>query len=493
MASATRVDIWDQSASLVGSEATTSLLDRGYSRGLKEVFDVEDVIIGTGGFGQVRVVKEKSSGVEYACKSIKKRLNVIHVSRQKQEQHLANIDREIRVLKLLKGTLSVVSLKGVWEDDEDVHIVMEYCRGGELYHGIGRQPYTEERVSVYMRSVLQTLVQCHSQKILHRDIKPGNFLLLTEEENSPLKAVDFGLAAFYDPDSLPRTDLGLDGTPWFMAPEVLNSETYPASDVWSAGVMCYQLLSGHLPFDDVKNRNSPSLSLIWRAILTEELSFKGSAWSKVSDEAKAFVKSLLEKDHTRRPTAREALKDQWLQSTFHAGTSRTLDSTIVQRIQRFAQANLLQRTILELIASELVKIRPVSLPDPTVRQQRMFGGSPSGSTVTDHDKSSAGSTPKEGSHHGGSHGGNLLLFPMSPVHERDMDVDVVNEQDGGGGSHGSQGKGVLSPSRRQQRGGEGGSGSVHGRREYWRAMRQASDLILHGTRMHGVFVWNSHV
>jgi serine/threonine protein kinase len=76
-------------------------------------------------------------------------------------------------------------------------------------------------------------------------------------------AADFGLAVFYTPDELPRTDLGLDGTAWYMAPEVLGSEVYPVSDVWSAGVMVYQLLSGYLPFDDKKNRNHASLSLIW--------------------------------------------------------------------------------------------------------------------------------------------------------------------------------------------------------------------------------------
>lgn len=69
-------------------------------------------------------------------------------------------------------------------------------------------------------------------------------MLLNEDVDSPLKAIDFGLATFFEPDKLPRTDLGLEGTPWFMAPEVLSSEVYPVSDVWSAGVMAYQLLSG---------------------------------------------------------------------------------------------------------------------------------------------------------------------------------------------------------------------------------------------------------
>ena len=106
-------------------------------------------------------------------------------------------------------------LKGVWEDDESVHIVMEYCKGGELYANLSKYgALTEAKVSMYMRSVLQTLAQCHSHRILHRDVKPGNFLLLSEEENSPLKAVDFGLAVIWEKDEQPAEDgtSGLDGT-----------------------------------------------------------------------------------------------------------------------------------------------------------------------------------------------------------------------------------------------------------------------------------------
>lgn len=449
-----RVDIYDTKI-----KNSSPVFDRGYPKGLQELFDLGPSL-GSGGFGEVRVAVEKNTGIEYACKSIKKLLDVTNVSPQKQEQHLLNIDREIKVLKLLKGTLSVVSFKGAWEDDRDIHIVMEYCRGGELYHSIGRQPYTEERVSVYMRSVLQTLAQCHSLRILHRDIKPGNFLLLTKEDDSPLKAVDFGLAVIYEKGDLPRRDLGLDGTPWFMAPEVIaDSETFPASDVWSAGVMCYQLLSGHLPFDDAKNRNSPSLSIVWKSILTEDLSFNGTIWSRVSDEAKGFVKKLLNKDPKVRPSASEALKDPWLQSTFHKGKPRTLDSTVVQRLQRFAQTNLLQRTILELVAAELLKLYPLSLPDPTVRHKRMLDAE-SNSSASPMSSSGCLSPPDDK---------QALLFPMSPIKGNQNMEDIEEDS--------------ISPSNRLKYGKnvQALSGSAHGRKDYWRAMRQASDYILHSS------------
>ena len=79
-----------------------------------------------------------------------------------------------------------------------------------------------------MRAVLRTLAQCHAQHILHRDIKPGNFMLLSGDDRAPLKAIDFGLAAPFDPEQLPRTDLGLEGTPWYMG------ECMHASACWDS-------------------------------------------------------------------------------------------------------------------------------------------------------------------------------------------------------------------------------------------------------------------
>jgi calcium-dependent protein kinase len=70
------------------------------------------------------------------------------------------------------------------------------------------------QVASFMRSVLRTIAVMHSHQILHRDIKPGNWMLLSSDVRSPMKAIDFGLAMPFDPDGLPLTHLGLEGTPW---------------------------------------------------------------------------------------------------------------------------------------------------------------------------------------------------------------------------------------------------------------------------------------
>lgn len=234
----------------------------GYPRTLHDDYVVGQ-LLGSGGNGTVHVVRNRTTGEEYACKSIPKALDPDKHSPAKVAGHLDAVHREVEVLTRLRGTLNVVALHEVLEDAHSVHLVMELCRGGELWHRIGDRHYSERTVASFMRAVLRTIAQCHSHNILHRDIKPGNFLMLHEGDRAPLKAIDFGLAVFFDPAQLPRSDLGLEGTPWFMAPEVLSSQVLPASDVWSAGVMAFQLLTGRFPYDDRTNPHNPALSQIW--------------------------------------------------------------------------------------------------------------------------------------------------------------------------------------------------------------------------------------
>eukprot|EP00891_Asterochloris_glomerata_P002541 jgi/Astpho2/2541/Aster-04254 len=309
-------------------------LDFGYSRELNNLYTIRE-LLGTGGNAVVRKVTEKQTGTELACKSLLKELKDAKSSTVKKAQHPFALRQEVTVLKRLSGSLNVARLQGVFEDDTHVHLVMELCRGGELIHAIGARHYSERTVASYMRAVLRTLAQCHTNHVLHRDVKPGNFMLADDSERAPLKAIDFGLAVPYEPEALPRSDLGLEGTPWYMAPEVLSSEVTPASDIWSAGVMAFQLLTGRFPFDDRRNPFNPSISKIWQAILTDRLDFKRSCWAGISDEAKNFVQQLLQRGPGDRPTAREALQHPWLRggTVEERSQGKPLSLSAVQRIQ----------------------------------------------------------------------------------------------------------------------------------------------------------------
>lgn len=73
-------------------------------------------------------------------------------------------------------------------------MVMELCEGGGILDRIKDGPFTEKRVAYIIRSILRFIAQCHAKGIIFRDVKPDNFLFLTQEEDSPVRATDFGLS-----------------------------------------------------------------------------------------------------------------------------------------------------------------------------------------------------------------------------------------------------------------------------------------------------------
>lgn len=90
-------------------------------------------------------------------------------------------------------------LQDVFEDDDNVHLVMELCSGGPILERVKAGKVSERDVASIIRSVLRFIAQCHSRGIIYRDVKPDNFLFLSNEPDSPIRATDFGLSIRYEP------------------------------------------------------------------------------------------------------------------------------------------------------------------------------------------------------------------------------------------------------------------------------------------------------
>ena len=121
--------------------------DLGYSRDFSSRFDTGEKL-GSGGNAVVLVVRDKRTRKSFACKSIQKRLEDPKLSESKISGHVASIKREIQVLKKLRGSLNVACLEEVYEDNSSVHLILDYCKGGELVHAIGTRHYSERTVRV---------------------------------------------------------------------------------------------------------------------------------------------------------------------------------------------------------------------------------------------------------------------------------------------------------------------------------------------------------
>ena len=330
--------------------------DFGLRRDLYDLYEVKSLDdedpIGSGSYGIVRRVVRKSDGKQFALKTIRKApWRQPPTSRTSVQYYHSKLRNELDVMRKIGSSLSVVYLYDSFEDNDAVHLLMDLCEGGELLSGIRRgRSYTEADAAELVRSVLRTAAQCHSRGIIFRDIKPDNFLFERDEPGSPLKATDFGLAGIIAPgERLTRRC----GTPSYMAPEVINRNYGEEADVWSCGVVAYQLLTGRLPFVDKVNQR-PNAKEVFRAILEDPADFSSDPWPRLSDDCRDLVMRLMERDPERRVTARAALLHPWLQQTA-AEAEQPIGGQVVARLQRFSTYGLLKRSVLRLLGDQLRK------------------------------------------------------------------------------------------------------------------------------------------
>lgn len=154
-----------------------------------------------------------------------------------------------------------------------------------------------------LKQVLSCVNYCHKNNIVHRDLKPENILLEQNKEFDQIKIIDFGTSLVYDPSKLLDEKLG---TPYYIAPEVLNKSYDSKCDIWSVGVITYILLSGLPPFNGDNDKE------IMKKVRSGKFNFDSVAWQHVSDSAKDFIRKLLTYDPAKRPTAEKALQHLWI-------------------------------------------------------------------------------------------------------------------------------------------------------------------------------------
>ncbi|KAI5668226.1 hypothetical protein M9H77_18079 [Catharanthus roseus] len=293
--------------------------------------------LGQGQFGTTYQCTEKATGIEYACKSIPKRKLLCR-------EDYDDVWREIQIMHHLSEHPNVVRIKGTYEDNVFVHIVMELCRGGELFDRIVRKGhYSERKAAQLMKTIISVVEACHSLGVMHRDLKPENFLFDSEDEDAKLKATDFGLSVFYKPGQYLSDVVG---SPYYVAPEVLHKYYGPETDVWSAGVILYILLCGVPPFW------AETDSGIFKQILKGKIDFESEPWPQISDSAKDLIKNMLCRDPRSRITAHEVLCHPWIVND-KVAPDKPLGSAVLSRLKQFSAMNKLKKMALRVIAERL--------------------------------------------------------------------------------------------------------------------------------------------
>jgi len=269
--------------------------------------------LGEGTFGLVwRCAPKRANGdasqEERAAKIVRKARLQPHDMR-----YLLGEDGEVQTHLKMKHR-HIVELYEYFDEPQTVTLVLEYCRGGDLFDAIVRQKkvggrgLSELAAGVVLTHMLSALEYMHGLHVVHRDIKCENVLLYKASgpvEQNLFKLCDFGFAAIDHGQGL----CDRLGSPDTVAPEVVVGARYGAPvDIWSIGVLLYMMISATPPF------YAASDSEVLRKVRTGSYSLTGGLWDTISAPPKRTVATLMTVDPRHRPTACEALRGEWLQS-----------------------------------------------------------------------------------------------------------------------------------------------------------------------------------
>ncbi|XP_078174500.1 protein kinase superfamily protein isoform X2 [Carex rostrata] len=210
---------------------------------------------------------------------------------------------------------NIISYLDFMQDAGKIYLILEYCPGGDLsayIHRHGRVP--EATAKHFMRQLASGLQVLRDNNVVHRDLKPQNILLSTNDESAVLKIADFGFAKSLNPYSMAET---LCGSPLYMAPEVMQVQKYDAkADLWSLGVILYQLVTGRTPYNGANQ-----IQLLQNILKCSELRFPPDV--SLSADCIDLCRKLLRRNPVERLTVEEFLNHQFLVEPSSDGSFRT--------------------------------------------------------------------------------------------------------------------------------------------------------------------------
>ncbi|KAH3778797.1 aurora kinase A-A-like isoform X1 [Dreissena polymorpha] len=249
--------------------------------------------LGKGKFGNVYLAREKSSKYVVALKVLfKSQLQKSGVEHQ--------LRREIEIQSHLRHD-NILRLFGYFHDKTRVYLILEYAPKGELYKELQRVKRFEEKIAAkYIYQLANALKYCHSKKVIHRDIKPENLLL---GMTANLKIADFGWSV-HAPSSRRTT---LCGTLDYLPPEMIEGAYHDETvDLWSLGVLCYELLVGKPPFETESNNET------YRRITKVDIRYP----PYMSQGARDLIGSLLKHDPKTRMPLDQVMTHTWITANY---------------------------------------------------------------------------------------------------------------------------------------------------------------------------------
>lgn len=311
-----------------------NILNENYTKPFLENYKILDKV-----YGDVYLVEDlKIPEIKKVVKIIDKNKTDLDGLPEKTLESLLNLSHP-----------NVINIYDIIEDEYNLYIIEDYCEGGDLFNFILKNKiFSEDLVKIIIKQLLDALVYLHGRGLAHTNIKPENILIFKQINASnindiTIKISDLASASLLSSKSN-KINPKLISSPFYLAPEFIESNFNELSDLWSVGAIAYTLLCGKPPYVGKPHE------IIFK-ILHENYEFT----QYHSESAKSFISSLMNRDIQSRFNAKEALQHFWLCINSDKNIQNFDESkgvAILSQMSNFVLGKNLRRSVLSYIQSK---------------------------------------------------------------------------------------------------------------------------------------------